>query len=81
MQAVAQIYFLIFWIPAVVSGAGLWLAWSGGYLRRPMLFLLWFVAALLLQLVAARFSPGWAIGLFLQAILAVYLTIRRKLDA
>jgi hypothetical protein len=76
----AQIYFLIFWIPAVASAVSLWIAWSAGILRRPILLLAWFGLALFLQLVSYKFSPGWAIGLVLQVVLAVYLGIRRKLD-
>ncbi len=76
----AEIYFLIFWIPAAASTVGIWIAWSCGILRRPILVLAWFGVALLLQLVAYRFSPGWAMGLVLQTVLALYLAIRMKLD-
>ena len=76
----AQIYFLIFWIPAITSALSLWIAWSNGILRRPILLLGWFGFALVLQFAAHKFSPGWAIGLTLQVILALYLGIRMKLD-
>lgn len=76
----AQIYFLIFWIPAVASAVSLWVAWSSGILQRPVLLLVWFGLGLLLQLLTYKFSPGWAIGLVLQVVLAVYLGIRLKLD-
>ena len=75
-----QIYFLIFWIPAIASAVSLLFAWSNQILRRPILFLLWFGFALLLQIISGMFSPGWALGLFLQAALGVYLGIRLKLD-
>jgi hypothetical protein len=73
-------YFLIFWIPPVVSAVSLGIAWSCGILRRPVLLFAWFGLALALQLIAYTLSPAWAIGLVLQVILAVYLTIRLKLD-
>ena len=76
----AQIYFLIFWIPAVASAISLWVAWSGGILRQPILFLVWFALGFALQLMTYKFSPGWAIGLVLQVILALYLGIRLKVD-
>ena len=81
MSALAQIYFLIFWIPAVASSAFLFNLWSSGILRRPLLVLGWFGSALSLQLFTQRFSPGWATGLALQTILACYLVVRSKLDA
>lgn len=76
----AEIYFLIFWIPAAASAVSLLIAWTNGILSRPIVIFAWFGLALLLQVVAYRFSPGWAIGLALQAILAVYLGIRIRLD-
>lgn len=76
----AKLYFMIFWIPAAASAVSLWIAWGGGILRRPLLFLTWLVVAFVLQYVASLFSPGWAIGLVLQVILAVYLGIRMRLD-
>ena len=75
-----QIYFLMFWIPAVASAVFLWAAWSSQILRKPVLLFIWFALALSLQIVAKIFSLGWAIGLTLQAILGVYLGIRLKLD-
>jgi hypothetical protein len=81
MGAVAQIYFLIFWIPAAASLVFLFKTWSLGILRRPLLLLAWFVLALLLQLWTQRFSPAWVAGLTLQAILAFHLVVRSKLDA
>jgi hypothetical protein len=77
---VSEIYFLIFWIPTIASALSLWIAWNTGTLSRPLLLLAWFGIALFLQIVTFRFSPGWAIGLGLQAALAVYLSLRRKLD-
>ena len=80
MRFVAQIYFLIFWIPAVASAVSLWIAWSSSILRRPALLLVWFGIGLLLQLTTSNFSPTWAIGLVLQVVLAIYLGLRLKLD-
>ena len=77
----AEIYFLIFWIPAVASALSLRTAWTAGILTRPALVSAWFGVALFLQVVTQRLSPGWAIGLGLQAALAVYLRIRIKLDS
>ena len=74
-----QIYLLIFWIPAVASAVTLTVCWSNSILRRPAFQLAWFVLALLCQIVAGLFSPLWAIGLVLQAVLAVYLGIQMKL--
>ena len=80
MGALARIYFLIFWIPAATAAVSLWIAGSSGILRRPLLALAWFGAALILQLTSAKFSPPWVIGLVLQVVLAVYLVLRLKLD-
>ena len=75
-----RLYFLIFWIPAVVSGVTLWIAVPSGLLRRPRTCLAWFAVALIAQLVSPKLSPPWAIALVLQAAPAVYLAIRIKLD-
>ena len=76
----ARIVFLMFWIPAAASAVNLLISWNVGILRRPVLLLAWFGLALLFQFVGDTFSPGWAIGLALQTILAVYLAVRMKLD-
>lgn len=74
-----RFYFMIFWIPAVASGLLLALARSNGLIGRPVLMLAWFVLALSLQIWGALFSPVWAIGLVLQTILAISLSIRLQL--
>ncbi len=75
-----KVYFMIFWIPTIASAVSLWIARSGGAVSHPALLLAWFVLAWLLQFFSVALSPSWAIGLALQTILAVYLSIRLKLD-
>jgi len=77
---VFAIYTLIFWIPALASGAMLWASLRTGFLSRPLPFILWFAVALTLQVTGDIFSPAWAIGLGLQAVLAVTLGIKWRLD-
>jgi hypothetical protein len=74
----AQIYFLIFWIPAVASAVGLLISLRSGLLNRAGLFVIWFGVALLMQVAGSLFSPLWAIGLVLQAVLAIYLALKIK---
>jgi hypothetical protein len=74
----AQIYFLIFWIPAVASAVGLLISLRSGLLNRAGLFVAWFGVALLMQIVGGLFSPLWTIGLVLQAVLAIYLAMKIK---
>jgi hypothetical protein len=74
----AQIYFLIFWIPAVASAVGLLISLRSGLLNRAGLFVAWFGVALLMQVVGGLFSPLWTIGLVLQAVLAIYLAMKIK---
>ena len=74
-----QIYLLIFWIPAIVSAIMLWIAWSNDIVRYRGLVLVWFAAALFLQVLAGLFSPVWAVALVLQVALALYLSFRVKL--
>ena len=71
-----RVYSLVFWIPSVASAALLMLSW--GELRRPLLHLVWFAAALLLQAGSGMFSPVWVAGLLPQTGLATYLAIRWK---
>ena len=75
-----SVYLLIFWIPSAASGVMLWLSWSNGILSRPLPVAIWFALALFFQIVGELFSPLWAIGLVCQAVLAIYLAIRIKLD-
>jgi len=50
-------------------------------LARPVPLVLWFLAALLLQFVSGPFSMMWTIGLVAQSALAIFLSIRLKLEA
>jgi hypothetical protein len=70
-------YVLIFWIPAVASAALLMVCWDE--LRRPLLHLVWFATALILQAGWGVFSPPWVAGMVPQTGLAIYLAIRWKL--
>ena len=72
----AQIYFLIFWVPAIASAISLLISLRSGLLNRAGLFVAWFGVALLCQVVGGLFSPLWAIGLVLQTVLAIYLAIK-----
>jgi len=71
-----RIYLLLFWVPAIASGLLLAATWRTGILERPSRLLVWFLAALVLQVVSGVFSPIWAVALALQSILGVYLLIR-----
>ncbi len=75
-----KVYFMMFWIPTIASAVMLWIARSGGIVRHPTLLLAWFAIAWCLQFFSVTLSPLWAIGLAAQTILAVYLSIRMKLD-
>jgi hypothetical protein len=77
---VFAVYRLIFWIPALASAVMLWAAPRTGFLPRPLPFIVWFVVALVFQVISQIFSPLWAVGLGLQAILAVTLGIKSKLE-
>ena len=72
------VYRLAFMIPAIAAAASLLLAWNSGMLRRPLVVIVWFLLALLLQTFGALFSPAWAIGLVLQVALAIYLIIKMR---
>jgi hypothetical protein len=77
MRLLFNIYLVVFWIPAVASGIFCFLSWEE--IRRPLLCLVWFVVALLLQATGTTFSLMWIAGLLLQAVLAIYLWIQRRL--
>lgn len=72
---------LMFWVPVVASAATGWLALSSGILVRPIPVALWFLTAFVLQGASELFSMVWIVGLVAQSALAVYLSIRLKLDA
>lgn len=71
----------MFWGPTLASAGAGWFALSSGILARPIPLLFWFVAALLLQSSSNPLSALWAIGLVAQSALAIYLSIRLKLEA
>jgi hypothetical protein len=68
-------------VPTVVSGCLLLLLWRDGELhgRRGAMLCLWFVVAVCLQVLAT--SPAWwATGLVAQALLAIVLVLKRKIN-
>ena len=81
MAWVFHIWTLIFWVPPIASALAGWFALGNGILARPVPHVLWFLTALLLQLASGLFSAAWTVGLVAQAALAIYLSIRLKLDA
>lgn len=76
-----RVWLLMFWVPPIASAAAGWVALDRGILARPVPLLLWFLTALLLQFVSGLFSVAWTAGLVAQSALAVYLSLRLKLDA
>jgi hypothetical protein len=77
MGILFSIYLVVFWIPAVASGFFCFLSWEE--IKRPLLCLAWFAVALILQATGPTFSLMWIAGLLLQAVLAIYLWIQRRL--
>jgi len=74
-----QIYLLIFWIPAIASLLMLLAVRRTGVITRFGALVLWYLVALVLQVIGGLFSPAWTVGLVLQVLLAVYILIRFKL--
>lgn len=72
-------YKVVFAIPAAASGVLLWACWRRGILGNPYPFGLWYLVAVVVQFSAGFFSLLWAIGLILQVVLAVVLSIKWKL--
>ena len=72
---------LMFWIPAVVSAVLGVYALGNGTLVRPAPPALWFLASLLLQFTSEPLSIAWTAGLVAQSALAIYVSIRLKLEA
>ena len=72
---------LMFWIPAVASAAMGLFALGNGTLVRPAPLVLWFLASLLLQFASQPLSIAWTVGLVAQTALAIYVSIRLKLEA
>lgn len=73
-------WMLMFWIPAVASVTIGWFALGRGILVRPVPFALWFLASWLLQFASDPFSIAWTAGLVAQSALAIYLSIRLRLE-
>ena len=76
-----RIWTLMFWLPVVASAATGWIAVGSGLVARPALLALWFLTSLLLQVASEPFSIAWTAGLLAQSALAIYLSIRLKLEA
>jgi hypothetical protein len=76
-----RIWTFMFWLPLIASAATGWIALGSGILARPALLALWFLTALLLQFASGPFSMTWIVGLVAQSALAIYLSIRLKLEA
>ncbi|MET0225773.1 MAG: hypothetical protein ABW187_04965 [Dokdonella sp.] len=70
---------ILFWLPAIAS-ASLMILLDGSLGAQPRLVSLWFAAALLAQVFCAVYSAGWVAGILLQAVLALYLLLRMKLQ-
>jgi hypothetical protein len=81
MAWLVDIWKLMFWIPAVASAATGWFALGSGTIVRPIPLALWFLTSLLLQFASEPLSMAWAAGLLVQSALAIYLSVRLKLDA
>ena len=81
MTWIYGIWTLMFWVPLIASAAAGWFALGSGILARPVPLVLWFLTALLLQVGSALFSVAWIAGLVAQSALAIYLSIRLKLEA
>ena len=81
MEWMFRTWALMFWVPVIASAATGWLALGSGILARPAPLVLWFLTALLLQFSSGQFSMAWIVGLVAQSALAIYLSIRLKLEA
>jgi hypothetical protein len=73
-------YQFLFAMPAFAAAISLWLAMQAGVLRRPVLFVAWFLVAAFCQWRGMTFSPVWATGLVLHVVLAVYLQLKLRLE-
>ena len=81
MAWIFRTWTLMFWVPPIASAAACWFALGNGILARPIPLALWFLTALLLQFASGLFSVAWTVGLVAQSALAIYLSIRLKLEA
>lgn len=69
------LYRLLFWLLGVAAALSLRFASQAGLLARPVLVLGILGLGVVLQFAGALFSPMWALGLSINAGLAVYLLI------
>ncbi|HEY0232692.1 MAG TPA: hypothetical protein VGC55_15700 [Dokdonella sp.] len=69
----------LLWLPAIDS-ASLIILLDGGIAAQPRTVPLLFAAALLAQFSCAVYSGGWVAGIPLQAVLALSLRVRMKLQ-
>lgn len=81
MELLVRTWTFMFWLPALASAGMAWFALASGILARPLPVVLWCATALLLQFSTNPFSVPWTVGLVAQSGLAIYLSIRLKLDA
>lgn len=81
MEWIFRIWTYLFWIPTLASAVAGCLAVASGIVARPVPPVLWFVTAVLLQSTSGLLSVAWTIGLVAQTGLAIYLSLRLKLDA
>ncbi len=70
----------MFLVPPVASIVLFVLLWWTGLLDRPLRVGVWVVAGVVIQFLAPVFSAVWLAGLLLNVSVAVYLSIRLKLE-
>ncbi len=77
-----RLYFLIFWIPAVASAVLLLICWQLEELvgKIGVVLIAWFLIALGMQFLSTLMSPFWALGIVLQVMLAIFLSLRLKVS-
>ncbi len=70
----------MFLIPPIASVVLFLLLWWADLLARPLRTGACVAGGLLVQLLAPGFSLAWVVGLLLNVGIAVYLTVRLKLE-
>ena len=63
-------YLFLFWVPTIASLVLMLMLRVDGLGQRPLIPIVWFSIAVLLQFSSGLFSPGWVVGLVLQVVLA-----------
>ena len=81
MEWIFRTWTLMFWVPLIASATTGCVALGRGILARPVPLVLWCLTALLLQSTSGLLSLAWIVGLVAQTALAIYLSIRLKLEA